>query len=384
MAIPTNSERVRNEKDLILKTWVERVRKAIPAETGQRTPALINSIPKFLDELARALEAKSCEEEKIGCASVSREHGEQRAQLGHYTLDELIREYQILHQVILEFLNRHGPASDADVCAVTDGVFSGIRGAAQAFVEKQFEEYRAMANEARESQQLRELFVNALAHDIRNPLATALIHAEIIQRAGGNYEIQVNSAAKIAECVRKTGRIIDDVLDANHLRAGQKLRLHVKKCDLEAIVKEAAETMAAMYNGTVVINNGHHIAGHWDCDKISRAIQNLISNALKYGDRTIPVTVTLSEVDEHASISVHNHGSELTMDDLSKLFRPHYRSGRARESTIDGYGLGLTLVKGFLEAHGGRVLVKSRKDEGTTFTLILPKQLSKDLSEHVK
>jgi signal transduction histidine kinase len=369
-----SAHRIRLNKGNILKTWEERVRRIIPADSAERKLALINSLPEFLDRIADTLQICDADPTKPECKAVSREHGEQRAELGHYTLDELIQEYHILLAVLMEFLSKDAVPTETEQHVIRDAVFSGIRGAAQAFADKQLEESRAAANQAREAQQLRELFVNALAHDIRNPLSTALINAQILERGAIALDQQVKCASKISTCIRKAGKIIDDVLDANHMRAGETLHLKIKPCDLERIVIGALESLAAMNSAKVVINNGHHIQGYWDCDKVQRAVENLISNALKYGDEKSPVTVTLNEEGEYAKIAVHNLGNALKDEELPKLFQPHYRARAARQSVIGGYGLGLTLVKGFAEAHGGTVSVVSHKDDGTTFTLKLPKR----------
>lgn len=374
MSDENSAQRIRLNKNAILKTWEERVRRNIPADSTERKLALINSIPEFLDRIADTLQICDADPTKPECKNVSREHGEQRAMLGHYTLDELILEYHLLQTVLMEFLRKDAVPTQFEQQVVLDAIFSGIRGAAQAFVDKQLEESRSTANQARESQHLRELFVNALAHDIRNPLSTALINSQILERGSISAEQQVKCASKISECIRKTGKIIDDVLDANHLRAGGTLHLKIKPCELERIVLDAIESLAAMNSSKVVINNGHHIQGYWDCDKVQRAVENLIANALKYGDAKSPITVALDEDGEHVRIAVHNFGNALKEEELSKLFQPHYRARAARQR-VGGYGLGLTLVKGFAEAHGGTVHVVSHKDDGTTFTLKLPKRV---------
>jgi signal transduction histidine kinase len=105
---------------------------------------------------------------------------------------------------------------------------------------------------------------------------------------------------------------------------------------------------------------------------LRRVIENLISNAAKYGSPTGPITLTLEKRASEIDISVHNVGNPLPREELLQLFDPFHRSSTADASPHVGWGLGLTLVRGVAEAHGGRVHVESTPEAGTTFTLSLP------------
>jgi signal transduction histidine kinase len=101
-------------------------------------------------------------------------------------------------------------------------------------------------------------------------------------------------------------------------------------------------------------------------------IENLASNAIKYGTPYSIITITLRVVNDHAEIFVHNFGTCITPEDQNKIFTHYSRSISAESSGQTGWGIGLALVKGLAEAHKGSVRVESFKDQGTTFSIRLP------------
>jgi signal transduction histidine kinase len=112
--------------------------------------------------------------------------------------------------------------------------------------------------------------------------------------------------------------------------------------------------------------------GHWSPDGLQRVLDNLLSNAVKYGDPLARITIRMRRVDEHEIISVHNHGAIIPLEEQQLLFEPFHRSYGAQSSGKQGWGIGLALVKGIVEAHGGMVKGESYPKEGTTFTIDLP------------
>ena len=123
------------------------------------------------------------------------------------------------------------------------------------------------------------------------------------------------------------------------------------------------------------MNAKKHLLGQWSHDGVQRILENLCNNALKYGAENAEVTVTLEELEEGALLSVNNKGPVISPEDQITLFEPHTRTSSAIESKKQGWGLGLTLVKGLTESHGGSVRVESNERQGTTFVVYLPKSL---------
>lgn len=114
------------------------------------------------------------------------------------------------------------------------------------------------------------------------------------------------------------------------------------------------------------------IGGSWDDTAIQRVVENLVNNAAKYGDPKSLVNVKLFTENNQVVISVHNFGNPLSTHDQNTIFDLHHRTTTAEKGSHKGWGLGLTLVRGLVEAHQGQVSVQSSKDVGTTFTVRLP------------
>jgi signal transduction histidine kinase len=115
-----------------------------------------------------------------------------------------------------------------------------------------------------------------------------------------------------------------------------------------------------------------HEWGFWSAREMRRAIWNLASNAIKYGDQKTRVEIRIKSAGATVELAVHNHGPVIPQGDRDLLFEPFGRAISVRAAAKRGWGLGLTLVKGCVEAHGGVVEIESDPQEGTTFTLRFP------------
>ncbi len=106
--------------------------------------------------------------------------------------------------------------------------------------------------------------------------------------------------------------------------------------------------------------------------EIQRTLQNLVSNAVKYGTPNTPIVIRLEREGGHALLSVHNEGPEIAARDRELIFQPFQRTRATEHGGVQGWGLGLALVQAIAEAHGGRVALESTEGMGATFTLDLP------------
>jgi signal transduction histidine kinase len=112
--------------------------------------------------------------------------------------------------------------------------------------------------------------------------------------------------------------------------------------------------------------------GIWSAEELRRAVWNLASNAVKYGSPGSPIVFTIDCTTSAVAISVHNRGTPIPPDEQATLFTPFSQSRSRSAGGTPGWGLGLTLVRGCAEAHGGSVHVESDAEAGTTFTIVLP------------
>jgi signal transduction histidine kinase len=211
-----------------------------------------------------------------------------------------------------------------------------------------------------------------VAHDLRGPLSAAKISSQVLAQHPERVDERRKLAVRIDRNIDRMDRMIRDLLDANRIRAGQRLPLRIDECDLAAIAREVYEELVATFGERFVLKTEPRVIGFWSAPELGRTLWNLITNAVKYGDPDKPITIDVQRTAEGAQASVHNWGTPISADDQRQLFRPFSRTHAAQAGGQRGWGLGLTLVHGCAVAHGGRVEVESSQATGTTFTLDLP------------
>ncbi|RKG71672.1 GAF domain-containing protein [Corallococcus sp. CA054B] len=219
---------------------------------------------------------------------------------------------------------------------------------------------------------LREQFVNILAHDLRGPLSTAKMGAHRLLRAPEKLEARRDLALRIERNIERADQMVRDLLDANRIQAGQRLPLRLDVCDLGRIARDVVDELTMLHGERFVLDGEAHVRGIWSAEELRRALWNLGTNALKYGAADSPITFTLTATGTQAQVSVHNQGPMIARADQESIFKPFIRTRSAKTGPAKGWGLGLTLVWGCAQAHGGRVELTSDADLGTTFRLALP------------
>jgi len=141
---------------------------------------------------------------------------------------------------------------------------------------------------------------------------------------------------------------------------------------LDRIVSNALEELSTLHGDRFIYNKQGSFEGFWDPGAMRRITENLINNAIKYGSSGSPITINLSETHGRAILSVHNKGSYIPPEDRSALFEQFKRTEEAKKGEQRGWGIGLSLVKGLVEAHHGVIKVESDQKNGTTFIVELP------------
>jgi signal transduction histidine kinase len=227
----------------------------------------------------------------------------------------------------------------------------------------------------------RERFVATLTHDLRSPLSAAKSAAQMIVRFPAKHDRVRAWAFRIEEAVDRTDRMISDLLDASRLQAGEQVSLKFEKCNLLQIARESCDDLSTRHGDRFVVKAEGTVEGNWNADGLRRVLDNLLSNALKYGEPSAPIGVHIHSVKDRVLLSVHNHGTIIPVEEQRKLFEPFHRTRLAQASEKRGWGLGLSLVKAFVEAHHGVVKVESFPIEGTTFTVDLPQNSAQGQSE---
>lgn len=224
-----------------------------------------------------------------------------------------------------------------------------------------------------EERDLRERFVAALTHDLRTPLAAAKLSAQLLVQREPDPARLAKAAERIANNMDRADNMIRDLLDVSRIKAGQKLPLDIEACDLTEIARRTLEDIETIHGDRFVLTTPGPIAGHWDAVAISRIIENLAANGVKYGTPGTPIVVSLDQTSHVVEITVHNEGPPIPEADQPTLFQLFKRTASADKASQRGWGVGLSLVHGLVTAQGGEVAVESAPRAGTTFTVRLPR-----------
>lgn len=254
-----------------------------------------------------------------------------------------------------------------------DGTVRGFVATGTDITERKASEQalEASVSALEEQRMLRERFVATLSHDLRTPLSAARMSAQLIVRTDDPERMRT-LALRIEASLSRADAMIRDLLDANRINAGQKVALDFESCDLVATVREAVEDLATVHGDRFDLRAPNALEGRWSCAAIRRMIENLCTNAVRYGAPHGRVTITVTRAGDHVTIDVQNEGNPIPPEEQAWLFQPFHRTATAIARERGGWGLGLTLTKGLAEAHGGSVSVKSAEETGTIFTVTLP------------
>jgi signal transduction histidine kinase len=238
-------------------------------------------------------------------------------------------------------------------------ILSGIRNA-------------ALAQNLENEKKLREQFVITLTHDLRNPISAANVAVQLYLKHPERADV-MRIMRRILSATERADRMIRDLLDANAIKAGQKLDLPFAPTDLLLIAEDVVEEKSLKLGDgeKILLRAKKPVRGNWNGDGLRRILENLIDNALKYGDTTKPISIDVFQDQNSAHIVVHNFGKPLTAEETQKIFEAFGRAHFAKNSGKQGWGLGLTLVRGVAEAHRGVATVSSGP-EGTSFTVKIP------------
>jgi signal transduction histidine kinase len=236
---------------------------------------------------------------------------------------------------------------------------------------KLYTDLRQQVEELGIERELRERFVSILAHDLRGPLSAAKMSSQLLIRRTDRVDDKGQSlAGRIDRNLDRMDRMIRDLLDVSRVRGGQRLPLRLGRCDLGAVAQEVIEELSAVHGDRFELAKSEAVLGIWSHQELHRALWNLGTNAVKYGEPDRPITTRIERTPDGVRASVHNFGDPIPPEKRGRLFDLY---SRLREGSGTGWGLGLALVRACAEAHGGRVSIgESSQEAGTTFIIDLP------------
>jgi signal transduction histidine kinase len=340
-------------RDDVLDHWRKRVAVEVEAAATLRNPILVDTLPILYDNIVEALAGRVGRDAATSGTNLAAVHGRERAKMTEYGPQDLVRELQIFRDVLFEVIKRRGlrlRKHDAEVIGRSIEVATR----------------ESIAGYSLANKEVSETFIASLSHDLRNPLYVASASAQLIQLTTSDPKA-CELAKRIVEKVRETDAMIQTLLDAAVLKGRMKLKLSLAEFDIMPLVEEVCADLPV--TGQPVRVTGEQLRGYWCRRSMKRVLENLTSNARKYGDVSKPITVAVHRVDSRMLLSVHNEGKPIPLADMGRLFNTFQR---LEDVDVKGWGLGLPFVQNVVESHGGSVVVDSAESRGTTFTVSVP------------
>jgi PAS domain S-box-containing protein len=241
---------------------------------------------------------------------------------------------------------------------------------------------RSEAEQAGLAVRLRDEFLAAASHDLKNPLATIKGLTQLLQRRARRARTAegrgfADGLQRIDATITRMTRLIDSLLDMTRAQLGQPVPLDRRPLDLVALARQVVqEQQHSTERHHLRLDNAvPELVGVWDAARLERLLENLLNNAVKYspegGDVTLTIRPDAQAGEPWAVVTVEDRGIGIPAEDVPHIFE-RFQRGRNVEGQIAGTGIGLAAVRQLAEQHGGRVTVESQEGRGTTFTVRLP------------
>ncbi|WP_163988508.1 ATP-binding protein [Pyxidicoccus caerfyrddinensis] len=225
--------------------------------------------------------------------------------------------------------------------------------------------------EAQRAIRVRDEFLSVAAHELFTPLTSLRLTVQGLQR-GAEAPPSPAVLRIVDRQTQKLMRLVSELLDTSQLRTG-RLGLHLEDVDLGQVVREVAEQLGPELERTgtsLTLDVAPDVVGRWDRLRLEQVVQNLLSNAAKYGERK-PVELRVLADAGLARLVVMDHGMGIPPEDQERIFAPFERAISSRH--FGGLGLGLYIVQRIVQQLGGNIRLLSEPGQGSTFVVELPR-----------
>jgi signal transduction histidine kinase/ActR/RegA family two-component response regulator len=380
--------------DVLLENWAYRAIEEQPNAQRVHHATLLDHLRDFLARLGKSL-AESAVAYTSQHFLPARQHGEQRWGAG-WSLIEVVRDFQILRLVILEFLDKNlgRPLHTREILAIGLALDEAIAASVAVYVKgredyhREFEKARLeeqkeaarlseeQAELLRQADQRKNEFLAMLGHELRNPLAPIRQALQIFQLKGLNDADLLWGQDVIRRQVDQMTRMVDDLLDVSRITLG-KLTLQKETVVVSSIVAAALETarplIEARRQQLTVNSSDDHLWLNGDRLRLSQILVNLLTNAAKYTEHGGQVWLTVERAEKELIIRVRDTGTGISADLLPHIFDPFTQEERAAKRAHGGLGIGLALVRKLVQLHDGTVEgFSDGPGKGSEFVVTLP------------
>ena len=299
--------------------------------------------------------------------SASTRHAVERLSSG-FDIIEVVSEYRALRASVLRLWRKSLPQPNIDdiedITRFNEAIDESLTKAVDSYTER--------------FNRSRQLFLAMLGHDLRNPLTAIRMAAELVAQTNID-EMSIEALSMIDTESEAMAKLISDIIDFASTWLGGAIPLNCEPVDLRTLCREVVDGFRVTHpQCTLQFNPRGNLTAHWDAARTRQVVSNLVGNALQHGSQDEPVELSATSEGSTVVLSVHNKGEPIPPDALPTLFDPLVRHTTAKsvlQRTPGSIGLGLYIVREIVNAKGGTISVVSTAQQGTTFTVRIPRKL---------
>ena len=233
--------------------------------------------------------------------------------------------------------------------------------------------FNSMASDLERAELLRRNMVADVAHELRTPLTNLKGHLEAVH--DGVIKPDAETISSLEEEAALLSRLVDDLQELSLVEAGE-LKLDFQSEDITRLITQAVAAVQAQ-----AVAKGLALSTYLpdklpqvniDSHRINQVLRNLLGNALTHSTQGGSITVTASQQDDWVKVTVSDTGEGISPEEISNIFERFYRVDKSRTRATGGSGLGLTIARRLVEAHGGNIEVQSELGKGSSFSFTIP------------
>lgn len=369
---------IQRDAGVMIDRWILRAKQEQVQAQRVHHQVLLDHLPSFLTELGRGLQQEGDPYGTPHCLPAVI-HGEQRWQAG-WSLWELVRDYQILRIVVLDYLDEILDRSlrMREVLAIGLALDESIAASVTRYVRFCDDHARQQTAALREADRHKNEFLAMLAHELRNPLAPISNSIDILRVSNPDPAATRQLMDIMDRQVSQMSRLVDDLLDMSRIALG-KLTLQGQRLDLKVVLTQAVQSVtpsaeARSHALSVSLLDGP-LWVEGDPGRLLQVFVNLLNNAVKYTPPNGQISVTANREGSQAVVSIKDNGIGIAHEMIEHIFDlfTQIDLGADRDGGSGGLGIGLSLVRRLVELHKGNITAfSSGRDQGSEFVVSLP------------
>jgi len=372
--MPRLSHFIQENTEAILAEW-EAFARELPSTSAMDVTALRDHAEAMLLVVARDLDTPQTEGQRAqksrgileaadaAKTTAASEHGLGRAVSG-FSVDHMLAEFRALRASVINLWRKQqrqaGPSELEEITRFNEAIDQAIA--------------ESIVRFTREVDNTRDRFFAVLGHDLRTPLGVILTSTQFLLETGELSDAERTIVTGMERSGRRMIELVRDLLDLALTHLGTGFPITAAEMDIGALLREVVAEVADSNPGSrIEVDTSGQLTGVWDKARLGQALSNLVSNAVQHGSRNGPIKVKADgDAPEKVTVCVANEGPPIPRDQIGNIFDA--MKGNSNSGDRRHLGLGLYIVDKIVEAHGGRIDIRSSEEEGTTFTVSLPRQ----------